>query len=273
MKYIKQLMLILAALISTYSSSFAAGSLEIKDTIIERGRVYKIPVYGTIPSSSANIIQLEFIFDAMVLDIKKADGDNNYGLPADLIYNFDFSNIKKSKITISSASYKKKFSGTICVLEIEGLAGIDTTSNIEPVSMLFDNDSLPEINLIKGNIKVNSFPVEPKFIERLGQNYPNPFSDQTTFPFSIDKETNVNFKMYSLNGKLLNEQSELNDVFRIAVNDENGNAIDKPYTYRFNRGNYKIVLKPYLWKLSSGAYCLILRTDTGVYRMNFIYIK
>jgi hypothetical protein len=253
--------------------SISAGVLEIKDTIVERGKVYKIQVYGTIPASLADNIKIEIIFDAMVIDIKQAIGNNNYCLPSDLNYNFDLTDLKKSKIIITSTSFKNDYTGIICELAVEGLAGIDTICNIEPVSMLFDNDSIPGFNFIKGIIKVNSVPVEPKYIESLGQNYPNPYFDNTTFPFTIDKETSVNFKLYSLNGRRLNEKSDLGDVFQITVYDENEKTVDKPDTYRFIRGSYKIKLTPYNSELSAGVYFLIMKTEYGVYRMNFIYIK
>lgn len=273
MKYLKLLLLLLVTLLSTSVFSISASILQIKDTTVERGRVYSIPVYGSIPDSSAKEIKIEFVFNAMVIDVKQVIGANHYGLPLDLAYNIDINNLIQSKITITSSSFKKNYSGIICELEIEGLAGLDTLCNIEPVSMLFDDVSPVGIDLIKGTIKVNSVPVEPKYHEGISQNYPNPYSYLTTFPFSIDQETGVNFKMYSLNGKRLNEESDLDDIFQMVVYDENGKSVEKPDSYRFTRGSYKIVLIPYSWKLSSGAYFLIMKTDNGVYRMNFIYIK
>jgi hypothetical protein len=273
MKYLKLLLLLLITLISTSVLSFSAGKLEIRDTTIERGRVYNIPIYGIIPFTSAKTIKIELDFDAMVIDIKKAIGDVNFGLQSDLISNIDISNLKNAKIIISTSSFKNDFSGIICELAIEGLAGIDTTCYIVPVSMSLDNDTISDINLIKGKININSIPVEPKYLEGLGQNYPNPYFVSTTFPFTIDKETNVNFKLFSLSGKKLNEEADLNDIFQIVIYNENGNIVEKPDNFRFIRGSYKIVLTPFKWKLSSGTYFLIMKTDNGVYRMNFIYIK
>ncbi|NQV03630.1 MAG: M20/M25/M40 family metallo-hydrolase [Bacteroidia bacterium] len=83
----------------------------------------------------------------------------------------------------------------------------------------------------------------------LFQNYPNPFSGETTIPFMVDKPTHVNLSVYSLKGirvaELVNTKLE-----------------SGYYTINFSSS-----------RLPSGLYQVVLQTDRSLYTRKIVLIR
>jgi hypothetical protein len=83
----------------------------------------------------------------------------------------------------------------------------------------------------------------------LGQNYPNPFSHMTTFPYQIHKSGNVNFKILDLSGKVVDSIDE---------------GLKTPGMYD---------LKLYSNKLKSGVYYVQMITNEQVGVRKMVVLK
>ncbi|MBI1306040.1 MAG: T9SS type A sorting domain-containing protein [Bacteroidetes bacterium] len=82
----------------------------------------------------------------------------------------------------------------------------------------------------------------------LGQNYPNPYSDQTTIPFELISKSDVVLTLYSFDGKKVHSQN-LKDL---------------------STGSHEIILKPKELGLASENYVyqLSVTNDQGTYTLN-----
>lgn len=255
---------------SPYSE--AQISVEMRDTSISRGTQNLIPVYGEIPSNSVGKLELSVRFNAFVIDIKRIVTDANTCLDERLTFAVDLLKIESAALMVTSDSYKIPFSGVLFYLEVEGLAGPDTSTLVAPIAIKFDGIE-QQAEFDSGTISVQSIPVGPKLTEGLGQNYPNPFDIYTELFFSVDEESKVSFTIFSLNGRNVYGMNLTDRAFTTEIFDESGNVIDNYTEHIFAAGRYKMRLTPYSWKLSSGAYYLVMAVRGQAYKTNFIYFK
>ncbi len=84
----------------------------------------------------------------------------------------------------------------------------------------------------------------------LAQNFPNPFNPSTTIPFTLDKASNINLSVHSINGSMI--ASLIDDEF-------------------YNSGEYSINFDASL--LASGVYVYRLMADGEVQNKQMILIK
>ena len=77
------------------------------------------------------------------------------------------------------------------------------------------------------------------FVNELGQNYPNPFRNETIIHYSLAKPSQVNLSLFDMNGRLV----------RVLAN---GSRQAGKYTIRFNAGSLQKGL--YFYKLQTGGY-------------------
>jgi hypothetical protein len=82
------------------------------------------------------------------------------------------------------------------------------------------------------------------FTNSLGQNYPNPFTNETTISFSLAKPAKVNLTLFDMNGRLV----------KVLVS---GSREAGTHTIRFNSGSLSKGL--YLYKLQTGDYSAVKR--------------
>ena len=256
----------------TDNTLYSQNRIELNDTLIQRAVVTNIPVFGQISESNGNI-EICIKFNAFVIDVKDIKTDENCIISGNLTYTLDMMDLKNSTIIIKADNFQKDLYGKLFWINIEGLAGIDTSTYLEPYCLKINNQDATDPNFTKALVTVQSSPVEPKFNERLGLNSPNPFTYETNFDFSIDMETFVEFKIFSLSGRKVLGNEDFQDAFEFSIKDSNNNLIENPAKYLFKRGNYKLNLKALPWKLSSGAYYLIMKTSSNTFKTNFMLIK
>ncbi len=87
------------------------------------------------------------------------------------------------------------------------------------------------------------------FSDNLGQNYPNPFSSSTIFPYHVDKEGEVTFRVLDFSGR------ELNLIHQ-------GLKVPGSYELQFSSGQF-----------SSGIYYLQMQTDEKTSTRKMIIVK
>ncbi len=257
-----------------YNFTFSQSQIIVKDTTIERAIINKIPIYGEISERNGSDYKFCFEFNSLVIDIKNIVADESCLFSNINSYKVDYNNFNKSILNIECSLINNNNSSNILFyMQVEGLAGSDTSTIINPLCYNVDNKQMDNITFTSGIINVNSTPIVIKYIEKLSYNSPNPFKEQTTLTFTIADSTNVSFQMFTMNGReVFNSNVEEND-FEYTVFDSKNNLISNPISHIYERGLYKLVLNVLNWRLSAGAYYLVMTTAKSNYKTNLMLIK
>lgn len=257
-----------------YNVSFAQSNVSVPDTVIPRGKIYTIPITGSIGQSGISNIKITLLYNARVIDIKSALGADifimNCNTPILSIPNL--TNIDSATIDISCDSITFSNSGTICQINVEGLASSDSMTTVTPIAMYENNILNTSATLNSGTIKVPGAPVYQRFPEGLGQNYPNPFAGYTFFPISIEKPTKVEFKIFSNEGAVVLSDDDNYETFLLYKITSTGDIKINRFEDVLEKGSYKLTFIPDA-ELASGSYFLVMLTDNGVYNKRFLYLK
>jgi hypothetical protein len=207
-----------------------------------------------------------------VIDIKGIVTDASTCLNEQNTFSVDLTQIESASFNVTTDNYKMPFAGILFYLEVEGLAGPDTATLVTPIIIKIGGVE-QQADFDSGTISVQSIPVGPKLTEGLGQNFPNPFNAYTEIFFSVDSETKVSFKIFSLNGRNVFSSALNDDSFATEIYDDSGNEIVDFREHVFTAGRYKMRLTPASWEISAGAYYLVMAVKDQVYKTNFIYYK
>ncbi len=270
--YIKKSLLILLILLNSNLCIFSQSSVIVPDGNARRGYVTQILVQGTIPGPVAEI-KIKFRYNALLLDIKKITGGQDFAFTdGEITFDNNMAILDSAILTISGVNVQPVENDTICIVELEGLAGPDSIAILEPVEMLINGEEPSNINYLPGILRIGD-PVFQRFPENLGTNYPNPFNFNTKFPFSINKKTKVKFYIYSLDGSLVQEIPHSSPIIEYYFFDSNGKPIKDALNSGFERGKYEIELIPVNRKVAKGIYFMIMETSKKVYHRTFIFMR
>ncbi|MEO8211436.1 MAG: choice-of-anchor V domain-containing protein, partial [bacterium] len=102
----------------------------------------------------------------------------------------------------------------------------------------------PKSAITNNNTIANSF--------ELHQNYPNPFNPETKINFNIIKSSDVTFRIYDINGKLI------------------ANLIDNKF---YTQGNYTLTFNAQQYSLTSGVYFYKLSVNNYLQGQGFSDLK
>ncbi|OGU10656.1 MAG: hypothetical protein A2X61_17050 [Ignavibacteria bacterium GWB2_35_12] len=254
--------------------SYAQSNVSVPDTVIPRGKIYSIPISGKIDISNVDSLRIRLQYNARVIDIKSAAGNDNFIMNCRTvkITNQDLTNIDKATIDVSCDSISPTTTGIFCMIDVEGLAGPDSLTNLIPIAVYVNGN--PDLLALSdaGLIKVPGPPVYQRFPEWLGQNYPNPFSGYTFFHLSIENETKVDFKIFTNDGSEVISKDENSESLQLYKVTSTGNIKINRFEDVIDKGNYELHFIPDA-ELASGSYFLVMLTDNGIYNIRFLYLK
>ncbi|MFP4368846.1 MAG: hypothetical protein ACLFR2_04630 [Candidatus Kapaibacterium sp.] len=269
--YFKELLILIAVILFTgMDKTHAQSAIEIADTSLQGGVVHDLPVYGTLPAGAQNV-ELEFRFNALLLDFKSAFG-NESTILTDPFAIQDISGMQNSVLRITAPSTKQSANGILCYLKLETLAGPDSTASLSPVSITINGEIQEDPALDPGTIFIGQ-PVFQEFPENLGNIYPNPFYVDLNIGFTINEPSKVNFKMFNLAGVKIFELNGNDENFEYHIFDRNGSEIDKPESHTFEKGSYRLYMIRKPRDVAAGTYFLVMETSFGTYKKNVIHIK
>lgn len=247
--------------------------VSIRDTTIDRGIQSSICTwfkpYG---SYKGNKIYLEYTFNANVLNIDTLNFKDINPFVDSVRVDIDLSDLNNAVLKISFDEKGNFGLAGLCIV-VEGLAGADTVTMLTPTKIIIDDIEVRDVTFVPGTITVRSPSVVPGITEGLSQNRPNPFSDWTTFQFGLNKDSEISFAIYGYGGRKLFDDDTVDKIFKFKIHSESGDLISEYKGISFKRGNYSLSLQPASWELSSGPYFIVMKTESGVYKTNFMYIK
>lgn len=258
------------------SSQFLYSEIKItiNDTTLSRGKTSQIFIYGTVTDDNISKFKLILEYNTLNLYIHSASGAGTYSMKcANPTITTNLDDLTNSRVTITCNDIQKVENGIICVLNVEGLAGPDSTSVIKLDSVFINDTYLEMSDKDSGLINVPGLSVIQKYPEGIGFNFPNPFYEDTKFPISIHELTNVKFKVYSLDGRFVFSNEQTIDMLELSFYKNNIEVPISNLNQKLDQGSYMLKLKPDNMQFAGGEYYLIMITDNGVYHRNFIYMK
>lgn len=272
---IKLLSLFITLFCFTFYAAKSQITVSVPDTAIPAGSVYKIPVKAKIDSDTIRTLTLVFTYNSHIIYVKRVGAGGNYLMKCDTPqtkYNyFDLTSVDL-EIKCDSLNKPQKDTSEICFLEIEGLTYRDTTIKLELAKIIINGSNTIEKNEFVSNITVNSIGVIQAYPEGLSYNFPNPFFGKTTFPFSINEPTKVDFKVFSLIGIQCLSSDNLEKNMIIYKRTKNGNVRINNLKDPLTQGSYLLEVYP-SWELYFGVYYMIMETENNVYSRTFVYVN
>ncbi len=172
-------------------------------------------------------------------------------------------------LNILSDNLSGSGSGTLIALDFEILAGKEEFAAVTPAKLTL-NDIKVDAGFSGGGVEVRDPPVFTDYPESLGQNYPNPFFSESTFPFSLDVETPVEFFVYDIRGRKV---LDFNYITRVSTLFKDGAGFIDPAENRLGKGSYYLTVQTDEWMLASGFYIMVMKTERKVHKVNFIIQK
>lgn len=266
--------LLLFAMFLTTLQLLSNNKVQINDTTINRGVISEIQIFGSLTESNINDLKIIIEFNALMLDIKEAKGSDTYIMKCPQIsLNFDTYNITKTSMTISCNDVQPKENGVFCNLQVEGLASSDSILLIKPIKLLVNGNEVENLETRIGKITIPGTPVFQTFPENIGNNFPNPFFEETSFPISIHEPTKVKFYIYTTDGRFILSNEQPNDMLKLSFYKDKTEIPISDLNEKLERGFYRLKLLPDNMRFASGEYYLIMLTKLGVYYKNFMYFK
>lgn len=132
---------------------------------------------------------------------------------------------------------------SFCAIMFTSLVAADSVGIISLDSVYFNNQSIPITGKKNAVITVRqTVGLAVTFTNVLGQNYPNPVAQTTTFDYAVSEDTPVHFALYDLSGRLITEYPEI----------------------QRSRGAYTFEMKLSAAVISNGVYLVRLKTNSGV---------
>jgi hypothetical protein len=251
----------------------AIDKISINDFSINRGEKKYIPVISDIIfNQSINKLKLTFLFNSKAISINKVISKPNYAINCESqnLNIISFKPLDSAFYSFDCSSINIAFKDTLCLLEIEGLAGNDTSAyiNLE----LYSDEVKFNADYKNSSIKITDIRTFPGFIEDIGYNFPNPLVSTTKFPITIDDKSNININIYSITGQLISDNINNPDNFRLFKN-ENDFWSEKQINQTLDRGFYHLVFNINTWELSAGTYFLVIQTSKNLLYRTFLVIK
>lgn len=239
-------------LLFTFDSYVTAKEIRIvvESATARLGDHLALSVKGTIDADNLQSIQLLFKYNSNRIKIDSVKGSENFAVKCTNPIIFDSTFAELGTLKVSCSDVQKLLDGNICTLYLTCLAGYGTEAFITPATIEI-NDSNQIGNFISGKITFDDIPVIQKFIEGLGYPSPNPFGGNILIPYTIDETTNVQFFIYDLAGRLVQ---------------------DFPVIQR-SRGGYFFYFAPNEGEFSNGAYYLLMKTNSNVYTSHFLRVR
>jgi len=246
------------------------SDINLPDTSFSKGSKHFYPIYSNSDFKDINNLYVKLIFDANLLEIHNIIfNDTTLASNSSSKFNkyININDLKNSTLTIEATEFNSNnLSSILFFLEIEALSGYDSVAFINIDSVLINNN-LYSGNISEGRISIGR-PIIQKYVDNLGNCFPNPFSDFTNINFSIGSLTPLNMNIYNSSGKLITNLFEENSYFEIEILDQNKNIYSEEL---FKQGTYNMQLKPKKYSVSSGAYFIIMETNSGVLQTNLIF--
>lgn len=229
----------------------SAQTVTIRDTTVQRGTTFPVDVVVEgIPEGQPISIKIKYEHSLLHLVRVEGGGTRIMQCPEPEVKATDGEWGHRDTLAITCSSIRPATtSGVLFTLYFEAMAGPDSAVDVETYELVINDTEVLGVAHRKGRVSIPGVPVFPQPNESLSQNYPNPFGFFTTFDYTADDDVNVEFRVFSLAGRHVDEAD-----YKIVMTDR---------TLSIEPG----------FNMANGAYLMQMKTDNGVYQVPFFFIR
>lgn len=272
--FIKDACFVFLIMLCANISSYAATSIKIQDTTIQRGEIIKIPVLCSLDNySDISKLSLDFSFDKYLLSLKYVETNAHTVLQCkNYMPKINFSTTPAS-FSINCIDFNESKTDTLCFLNFEALVAPDSICRIVPSNLIINSNKINDAVLDSALIKVPGTTIIIKNDdEYLSANYPNPFDYETNFDLILAEKTSLEFKIYELDTRNILNYKDIQGQIKIFKIDD-GSYSDVSSHTSFEKGKYLIKFIPLNYDIASGQYLFVLQTDKNTHSRRMMYVK
>jgi hypothetical protein len=219
---------------------------------VSAGQRVAIPVSGTLNTNGDHAVRIVLTYDPRVVDIVGAAAVPNGAFRGTVnVVDKSLTADQRARAVLDCRDVEPTVNGLICDVIIEGTYGPLDSGTIEPVQVEYDFVEQSGVTLKGVIVLVDGQPPTRAFTDGIQGNYPNPFSESTTFVVTLGQRDVVTFSMF----------------------DTSGRDFGEPQTYTLDAGTHLIEFAPDVWKIGNGAWMVRMTTSTGTFVHPFTFQK
>ncbi len=262
----------LASFIFSIPSATAGGSISIPDTSLERGERIALPVNCTFDAPLGGPARLKLVYYSVMLRIPRVYGNDTAAFKCtETRLEESYAKLDSAVIDAYCDDFSSGAASIVCLFDVEALAGPDTIAYVRADSLFVGGQAI-EFASKPSSILILSDPVFQKYPEKIGNNFPNPFTTATCFPLSVRETKKIEFEIYNINGDRVLSSERDRNMFRLTKS-QNPASEALAMNDKIERGSYYLHFAPDQWKISAGAYFIQMITDNAVSNINFVFLK
>lgn len=252
------------------TSVFSANTFTYPDTTISRGDIIDLQT-NIISEINYKEINLMLHYNNRVIDVKSikpaqlnAEFEFNYVLSHKLDTGFIEINIKNLK----SEELNKKIE---LILKVEALTAPLRETQLKILHFKVNGQGT-EFTQSPSKITIPGELINQGTPYNISPNYPNPFLEYTSFPFSINDDGLAEFKIYNSLGQEVFNNSNLSDNIKILKLEVGGGAeIIANGVFYLKKGKYRLDFNPVEPYFSAGVYFLTMKVNNVFLSKPFVY--
>ena len=215
-----------------------------------RGEVRRVVVAGTV--DRAGVVEVTLEYAANLVRIRSVEGGSGFAFtcPQAIISSNTFVGTTGTMVVRCDSTLAGQ-DGNLFVLEIEALHGVGGAGVILPTLFRRDYVEVPGAVLESGTVRIEGdADIVFTTAEGFTGNYPNPFSTQSRFVFTMNQAGRVHLQVRSLQGRSV-----------LDLGSVDATAGENSYELQINVND-----------LSQGAYVMQMITDRGSYLQPFVVL-
>lgn len=219
----------------------------LPDTVLRQGHQSALPVWVQLqlPEQPAEL-QISLLYNARRLRVLGVRAGGTQTTCAELSFRDTVLNADTGRVDLFCPEAQGVYVGVFAWLEVEVLAGRDTSAWIRPLLLRSGGRELP-LSASMAWIRIEGgIPVELVEIDEVRLAAPSPFAEQLWVYYAVAYPGWVEFRLFSIMGQEI--------------------ALEPSRFYVPSRGSYVVQFRFIPWQIASGGYVLRMVTERGVVR-------
>ncbi len=219
----------------------------IPDTVLWQGQRSALPIWVRLQlPEQPTELQISLLYSAQRLRILGLRTGGAESICPELSFRDTIFNGDTGRVDLLCPMAGGVYAGILAWLEVEILAGRDTSAWIEPLLVRSGEHELPLVGT-RAWIRIEGgMPVEPVGVDELRIAVPSPFASELWVYYAVAQPGWVEFRLFSVTGQEL--------------------VLEPSRVYVLQRGSHVLRFRFSPWQVSSGGYLLRMVTERGVVR-------
>jgi hypothetical protein len=221
-------------------------------TVAQLARV-TVPITGTLDVPPGATVDIDFTFVPSVVQPGPSTGGPTAAFRCASV---DVTNVvvtsrTEGSFTLRCSDVQSVTSGLIAQLDLTGLPSQDDQGALAPVRLRINGEERTGVTFSGGIVRISGDRARPTLAEGIASNFPNPFSNASTFTYTMATDGPVTFTIRDIKGAVYATLPKIEQ----------------------SRGTHQLEFSVESWQLASGTYIMQMTTETDAYLHPFVVVK